>query len=729
MSLHSHLSTLLRLGLALVATALTLLVSVPAKAAISFAPPVTYAMPSGSPWEMTTGDFDGDGKTDLAVYNDGYLTMFYGNGNGTLAAPVRYAVADNNEPGWAEPVGADLNGDGRLDLAIVVAYAARVFVLLNNDNRTFANPASYSVGDWPYGITAGDFNADGRPDLATSNHNGHSLSVLINRGDGTFADGGSYAGGSYPGKITNGDFNRDGHLDLAMSHYLSNNVLVYFGNGAGSFTYNASYGVGRYAVRVVTADFNRDGIPDLATGNTYSDNVSVLINRGDGTFEVSPFYPANQYPHIGAAADFDADGDADLAFPNNGTNYFTLLENIGDGLLAAPRTVVSGGNDVCRLTIGDFNGDRSPDVVAENLNSGTVSLFLNTSNTPPALTFITPPRGAGVRWLTGITGTASDGAGGGIASVQVRLRRGSDLRWWKPNVGWVALSTDLDVAGTESWQVTSTLPSGTNLPEGAYHIYASATDTSGLTSARTNTIVVDRQAPVSLRFTRPVDGGAVPSFATIAGTTADNTGGSGIARVTVSLRRLADGLWWNGSAWGASETALRTDNRSPWKVTATRPTGANLPDGRYFLRAVATDRAGNSRTAYIYCRVDSQAPSLLQFTTPRDGATVTSLALVEGAARDSGSGVTRVMVRIRQLNSLGTSTDDRWWNGTGWQSTPANLAAHSTATSPDPAFLTWRLTGNGPSGDFLPAGDYALYAYAYDAAGNFRLAAISVVAE
>ena len=78
---------------------------------------------------------------------------------------------------------ADLNGDGKADLA--VASGTGVSVLLNNGNGTFGAPASYGSGTNPSSVAAGDLNGDGKIDLAVGS--GDRASVLLNLGNGTFA--------------------------------------------------------------------------------------------------------------------------------------------------------------------------------------------------------------------------------------------------------------------------------------------------------------------------------------------------------------------------------------------------------------------------------------------------------------------------------------------------------------------------------------------------------------
>ena len=72
-------------------------------------------------------DFDGDGQLDAATAS-GRVSIFHGRGDGTLSAPLSYAIA-----GSESIVTGDFNGDGRPDIATVGGSPATLSVLLNRD--------------------------------------------------------------------------------------------------------------------------------------------------------------------------------------------------------------------------------------------------------------------------------------------------------------------------------------------------------------------------------------------------------------------------------------------------------------------------------------------------------------------------------------------------------------------------------------------------------------------
>src|SRR5207245_8102031 len=132
-----------------------------------------------------------------------------GNGDGAFRAPVNYATGDSPN---TIAVG-DFNADGKLDLAVVNGGNANgvssVSILLGNGNGTF-----YAAGNYPaaFGtsVAVGDFNRDGKLDLVVVNFGTSSVSVLLGNGDGTFRTAANYGADNASTSVAIGDFNGDG---------------------------------------------------------------------------------------------------------------------------------------------------------------------------------------------------------------------------------------------------------------------------------------------------------------------------------------------------------------------------------------------------------------------------------------------------------------------------------------------------------------------------------------
>src|SRR6516165_2604731 len=333
-----------------------------ATSSIALSAPRGFDAGSG-PQSVAVGDFNGDGKPDLAVVNSysNNVSILLGNGDGTFQIHVDYPTGA--QPG-SVAIG-DFNGDGKLDLAVVNSYSNNVSVLLGNGNGTFQPAVSYGTGSGtgPAFVAVGDFNHDGKLDLAVANSNSSNVSVLLGNGDGTFQTAVNYYVGGAPTSIAVGDFNHDGKLELAVAVPVpgpSTYVSVLLGNGDGTFqtavNYNAPYAPDAVAV----GDFNGDGNLDLVVGNR-SSNISVFLGNGDGTFRTAVNYSAGYNPSSVAVGDFNNDGTLDLAVANSGSSTTATV------LLQSPTVSLSN----TRLTYAN-------QVVATSSASQTVTLS-NTS--------------------------------------------------------------------------------------------------------------------------------------------------------------------------------------------------------------------------------------------------------------------------------------------------------------------------------------------------------------
>ena len=375
------------------------------------------------PLSMVAGDFNGDGKLDLALGieqagNPGYVSVLLGNGDGTFT-PVSSSPVTGNCP-CSMAVG-DINGDGKLDLAVGNYSDNTVTILLGKGDGTFLPPSGSAVrvGAGPTALALGDFNGDRKLDLAVANGTGDTLTILLGNGDGTFTPASSPPAPGSPFGLAVGDFNGDGKLDLAVANFDVNTVTILLGNGDGTFAPAPSPPATKGPALAV-GDFNGDGKLDLAVTNRGNSTITILLGNGDGTFtpisgccgtSVSLTFTLGM-----AAGDFNGDGKLDLAvailnvqgtFP---ADYVEILLGNADGTFSTTDFSLLLPDQPASLVLGDFNGDGKLDFATASDPYNYVSVLLQTA-----------PSGTGPDFTIAASSTSLSVPSGGTANYPLRV--------------------------------------------------------------------------------------------------------------------------------------------------------------------------------------------------------------------------------------------------------------------------------------------------------------------
>jgi hypothetical protein len=350
-------------------------------------------------------DLNGDGILDLAGPGANGAAVMLGNADGTFRARVDFPAG-----GQAQDLAAgDFNSDGKQDLAVsIFTQQTSLSLLTGNGDGTFNAPVNFpnTTGSDSPVIVAADVNNDTRLDLLIAHSfacftppcvSSDDLTIMLGNGNGTFQSSHMDVGIGMA-EIAVGDFNRDGFKDLAIAGS-SAQLYLLRGNGNGTFVQQPTLQLitentfGRDGTDVDVGDFNRDGIQDLVVAVALNgSNTVILIGNGDGTFRAPHIItePQIRIPHYQAVADYNGDGSQDLAL-SLGWGFQGMIEILkgnGDGTFqplvlydpAPPDSSTAGGD----LIAGDFNRDGRPDLALQVRGAfPALHILLNNTNAPP----------------------------------------------------------------------------------------------------------------------------------------------------------------------------------------------------------------------------------------------------------------------------------------------------------------------------------------------------------
>jgi hypothetical protein len=304
---------------------------------------------------VAVGDFNGDGKPDLAVTNSPGVSIFLNTTATGATTPSFAANVDFTAQQVPDSIViADFNGDGKPDIAVTNRFSRSVSVFLNTTATGATTPSLATRIDFDLGagegffMAVGDLNADGKPDLAITLGNQYPNNVLIlldatatgattpsfvpglslTAGNGFVGPGAPLLGAAI------GDINGDGSPDLVVTGCANPCFASVFlnttatGATSPSFAPEVEFGTAGSSRAIVVTDMNGDGKPELVIASDPS--LQIMINTTP-TGSVTPrfpgglFVPMGQNPVSLVISDFNDDGKLDLATANGGRNSASVM--------------------------------------------------------------------------------------------------------------------------------------------------------------------------------------------------------------------------------------------------------------------------------------------------------------------------------------------------------------------------------------------------------------------
>jgi hypothetical protein len=303
---------------------------------------------------FAAADFNQDGIPDLAItgrLQNGPRSMFVALGNGdgtfTLAGTYNASLA----PPLAASVVAvgDVNGDHIPDIIVANSDGfdsqtgqytpSNVAVLLGIGNGQFSPPITTVAGNGPRSIVIADLNGDGKADVAISNVGWNDISLLLGNGDGSFQQPVNF-GMDGAGPLAVADFNGDGSPDLAVG--FGNTVSILYSSSSGPAASLSSTSVG----------FGNEGIGYISSASTLtlSNTGSTTLNIS----AMSLFGPQSsefqQVSNCGPTLASGAHCTFQVSFNPQASGLRTATIRITDNAFNSPQNIFLSGTGVTPLS-------------------------------------------------------------------------------------------------------------------------------------------------------------------------------------------------------------------------------------------------------------------------------------------------------------------------------------------------------------------------------------------
>jgi hypothetical protein len=348
--------------------------------------PTGTGSPAGGVLAFANADWNRDGKPDVAAATSGGVSVFLGNGDGTLGAPATLGTGSV----YVGLSGGDFDRDGRPDLAAresipsIEVGIGGVDLFRGDGFGGFGPALPYATLDrvGPL-VESHDVNRDGFSDLLVSSSgtgdppSGEptSIGVFLGSDGATFSQHTNYAVGAadLSGFLALGDLNGDRATDVvgfggdlvpgpSVDSYLSV-LLANPDPQIASLESQVVYSMGVDPTRVALGDLNRDGKIDVVASSSADGGVTVRLGTGAGDLEPPQPLPQSLATRQIGLGDFNRDGILDLAtIGGSSPTRASIMTGVGDGTFG-PRVDFDAATNASELEIEDVNRDGKADLI------------------------------------------------------------------------------------------------------------------------------------------------------------------------------------------------------------------------------------------------------------------------------------------------------------------------------------------------------------------------------
>lgn len=352
------------------------------------------------------GDFDGDGKTDIAsgIYSIGAVSVIRNTGSvGSFSFTDSYDFSTGTAINTALKV-ADIDSDGKLDIVVTNENTNKIYVFRNTSTPgtiTFEPKVEFSVGAKPVNLTIVDFNKDGKLDVATANKDGKTVTVLENKssvGSINFTTAQTITLTYAPYDIDAGDIDNDGKIDLVVA--LNTNKFGIIPNNT-AITINFGTVIEKsgpwYPKSIGLCDLDNDGKLDVVVGVYNSISLFQNLSTGAGNFNIASQVDFTHEKSVYDISFGDLDGDNKKEIVTMGS-FDTYKVNVyknnhisGNFVATSFEHFIYGkGTDNARkIQVGDIDGDGKPEISVANHGNDEILILHNKQD--PVANISTPP--------------------------------------------------------------------------------------------------------------------------------------------------------------------------------------------------------------------------------------------------------------------------------------------------------------------------------------------------